>query len=69
MMNGMLRIVAETTLENHPSMALEIGRLLLAVFRETTDPDLPPSADIVFLPEKLSEVFADDIYLCYSLLA
>jgi hypothetical protein len=69
LMNGLLRVVAETTLENHSGLAPEIARLLLAVFRETSDPDLPPSADIVFLPEKLSEVFADDIYLSYSLLA
>ena len=56
-MNGMLRILSETTLENHPSLSKEIAKLILSAFREITEPDLPKTSDIVFLPEKLAEVF------------
>lgn len=68
-MNGLLRTVGETTLEKHPALAKDIAMLILSVFREVTEPDLPKTANLVFLPEKLAQVFSDDIYLSYSTLA
>lgn len=39
------------------------------MFKEVQDPGLPPTANISHLPEKLAEVFSDDIFLSYNALS
>jgi hypothetical protein len=66
-----LRIVCTEVLETHPSLAPEVTRLFLAIFRELheTDPSLPPSYTLAQIPEKMLEVISDDIFVVYSCIA
>jgi hypothetical protein len=64
----MLRIMTVETLENHPYLTEQMAKLILAVFR-THEESSQPTLSLVNLPEKLAEVFSDDIFLSYSALS
>jgi hypothetical protein len=64
----MLRILSVETLENHPYLMPQMARLILAVFREVDDL-ASPTLSLAYLPEKLAEVFSDDIFTSYNTLS
>lgn len=65
--NSALRILCTEVLDTHPQLALQVTRLLLAVFREVEN--TPKSLSIAELPGRMTQVLSDDIFVVYSSLA